>query len=965
MKGHTMRWIMMVAALFFMGAQAVMAQDADLDTLLNQLAPSTEATSDAPEATAAESAPEVAPAEAPEAAPATEPKAPAAAEKAPGAETDSALADLLGALKPEPEAKPEPEPAQPVEPGADAASEPAGDDAVAKPEVPVLSNPDIMVPASTLATEERIRRQAMEEEGKIALADGKKALDSKDYKAASDLFAMALKKIPGRPDTDEVRREATAGLAESAYMMARSALGRDNLEEAQAQAEVAKKIDPQGHGEEADKLIERVNARKADKRNQELARARQVDEKGGPEVLKKKDDVAELYEQGVRYFEVEEYDLAEQSFERALLKDPYHKDSMRFLKRIEDRRIKIAEVHRGATISGMMHEVRDGWNPPIRQDVSAPAKGTAATSVETISSARVLQDKMRKIMIPSIEFRQANIVDVISFLQEASIANDPDGYGVNIILKLEPGTTGQATTPLAPSAAPDASGGLGDLGGLGGLGGMGDLGGLGDLGGGSGLGATESSQTTIPLITMNLRRVNLLDALKYVTEVAGLKYRIEDTAVIITSRNAASGPIITRMYPVQPSFMDLVVQRSQETAAANPQRSGGEFIGIGGGETTMTGRSADDVKKFFMEVGVAFPQGSSISYNSSISNVIVANTAENLETFERILAALNVVPNQVEIEARFVEVAQSDLEAIGFEWLLTDSWEIATKNGPGPVTAQERIQVNGNGTSGGFTSGLRFFDLTSTGIAPSSHLDQNTSMMGQVLGVSSILTNPQLTMILHAISQMNGSDLLSAPRVTTRSGVNAQIRVVREIIYPTEFESEVSRFNAGGGAEGTDEQMVTIIPQGFETREVGVIMNVTPTVGPDGYTIDLTMVPEVSELVDWLQYGSQSESVSYNIPQPVFATRSVSTSIVVWDGHTVVMGGLMREQLSRVDDKIPLLGDIPLIGRLFRSEGEYSQKSNLLIFVTARLVNPAGNRIRKEGEAPMAVPSVPSGEAQP
>ncbi len=138
-----------------------------------------------------------------------------------------------------------------------------------------------------------------------------------------------------------------------------------------------------------------------------------------------------------------------------------------------------------------------------------------------------------------------------------------------------------------------------------------------------------------------------------------------------------------------------------------------------------------------------------------------------------------------------------------------------------------------------------------------------------------------------------------------------------------------------------------------------MILNVTPTVGPDGYTIDLTLVPEVTELVDWINYGTTFGEFQFFIPQPVFATRQITTSIVIWDGQTVVMGGLIREDMTRVSDKIPLLGDIPLIGRLFRTEGEYSRKKNLLIFVTARLVDPSGKTIRRGDTAAVAQPSVP------
>ena len=81
--------------------------------------------------------------------------------------------------------------------------------------------------------------------------------------------------------------------------------------------------------------------------------------------------------------------------------------------------------------------------------------------------------------------------------------------------------------------------------------------------------------------------------------------------------------------------------------------------------------------------------------------------------------------------------------------------------------------------------------------------------------------------------------------------------------------------------------------------------------------------------------------------QPVFATREVSTEVTVFDGATIVMGGLTRDEVKYVEDKIPVIGDLPGIGKLFRSEGETRQKRNLLIFVTANLVSPGGSPARQ------------------
>ena len=78
------------------------------------------------------------------------------------------------------------------------------------------------------------------------------------------------------------------------------------------------------------------------------------------------------------------------------------------------------------------------------------------------------------------------------------------------------------------------------------------------------------------------------------------------------------------------------------------------------------------------------------------------------------------------------------------------------------------------------------------------------------------------------------------------------------------------------------------------------------------------------------------------INQPIFSSRKVTTSVSVWDGQTVVLGGLMREDVQKTEDRTPILGDIPLVGRLFRTNVDQHIKRNLVIFVTARLVNPAG-----------------------
>jgi general secretion pathway protein D len=893
---------------------------------------------------AAESAPaeeSIAPVEAPAPAAIEETVAPAE-EPAPAAEEDM-LGDLFAAEPvAEAVAAPAEEPAPVADemtaaPAADSMDEGAEESAFISPvaskkaakEVEKIPAKEIKKIAKETAQQEEVRRQAAEADALKASEAGFRSLSDGDLIAAENSFSSALKNLPDRPQNNAVREQISWGLAEAQYLRARGMVQKnERLADARKLVDSALKAAPTHRGAQAlDKRLSKLEAIEA----MPKAPADQ------PATVEKAKTVEQMYDEARQWYMLKDYDRASSLFENILIRDPYHKSAMRYLRKIEADKFKLATYERDARVQGMMTEVRRSWSPPIRAQIEMPEDFARPGGVDSKPAAARLQDKMKTIIIPAVEFRQANINDVVNFLVEASLAADPDKEGVNIILNLGQGTGGApvaapvATAPAA--AAPTDDWGFG--------------------GEDFAAGAPTSGGGNVRDITLNLRRISMLDAIKYITEVAGLKYRIEDAAVIITPIDAPVGNIITRMYPVQPSFMDVIVERQ---TATSEERQDQEFTSMGG----RVNVTKSDVKDFFEKTGVKFPVGASITYNATISQLIVANTADNLETFERILQQLNVVPNQVEIEARFIEVDQTDLEELGLQWILNDNYEIATAtDGSGG-----RLQINGN--KNGLTQGNRNFAYNSgnLNIEPASALTKtaNQTMLGGILSASSVLTNPEMTVVIQALSQHGGTDLLSAPRVTTRSGVNAQIQVVKEIIYPTEFDVTQPTMNSDGNV--TMSPVVT--PGTFQTRETGVILNVTPTVGPDGYTIDLVMAPEVAELVDWIQYGSeitvetgiigarQQNTYLFNMPQPIFTSRNVTTSIVIWDGQTVVMGGLIREELTTIKDKVPILGDIPVLGWLFRSEGQYSKKKNLLIFVTARLVDPAGRPIHREGT--MAMP---------
>lgn len=163
---------------------------------------------------------------------------------------------------------------------------------------------------------------------------------------------------------------------------------------------------------------------------------------------------------------------------------------------------------------------------------------------------------------------------------------------------------------------------------------------------------------------------------------------------------------------------------------------------------------------------------------------------------------------------------------------------------------------------------------------------------------------------------------------------------------------------------------ITII---VEQLEFGPVLDVIPYVSADGYTVQMTIIPTVKEFLGYDDEAAsvfvpQAQSVGAGVggilsavqPFPRFSLRQVVTSAIVWDGQTVVLGGLISEDVARVKDKVPVLGDLPFAGRFFRSESTRSLKRNLMIFVTPTIIDPAGNRVHTDQDLPFAQTAFPA-----
>jgi general secretion pathway protein D len=615
------------------------------------------------------------------------------------------------------------------------------------------------------------------------------------------------------------------------------------------------------------------------------------------------------------------------------------------------------------TRSRMLWLTDRAWERPVRK-LTPAGRDTDGSSFGTNTAANskdAINNKLNKIIIDRMDLEDASIREVVDFLKQKSrqldnSTDDPKKKGVNIVLKL-----------ASPAAAPAPVDGQA-----------------------AEIPAAESGVTEDTKISIALKNVPLIEAVRYLTELSGLKYKIEPFAVSIIPLTENTEELVTKEYRVPPGFIPASAGESTASGPTPGSQPSGDS------NTRITGRR--NATQYFTEQGVPFPTGAFAQYIASGSKLIVRNTQAAVDLIDTIVeGATGVAPTQVEIESKFVEISQNNLNELGFDWMLgpfsigggvygdggTRAGAQALSSqyyenyplgnvGTNPLTAGNR---NGIGTSYNSAITANSLNALLEGIAQGT----NVASPG-VFGLAGVFTNPQFQMVIRALSQQKGVDLMSAPKVTTKSGIKATIKVIREFPYPTEFNPPQvpppasAQQNGGQGAAGivvTSGIVTPSTPSAFEKRDLGVSLEVEPQVGADNYTIDLSLSPEVVEFDGFVNYGSPIIGPRYDpalilagnpsgiepfvitpnvINQPIFSVRKVTTSVSIWDGQTVALGGLIREDVQKVNDKVPILGDIPLAGRLFRSNVDQKIKKNLIVFVTARLMNAEGQPLLQQDD---------------
>lgn len=802
---------------------------------------------------------------------------------------------------------------------------------------------------AAIADREVVRRQEALLLAEASEKKGDRAMERQDYEAAYANYLEAAERIPLGSAAAKQRQPVVQKFTKAALAYAEKLIrdGRFADAERVAKTILLPQFDPENRA--AVRLLSRLE--QPDYYNKTIT----------PSFAADREEVSKLLTEAQGFFDAGRFDLAMKRYEQVLLIDPYNVAARTGMERVQKEKSNYYASAYNETRSRMLWLADRAWERPVNRNL------VRATTVDTgrredVRGTEAITEKLNRIIIPRLDLRDTTVREAVEFLKQRSRDLDTTGNdagqrrGVNIVLKLTPSApppTAEGEETLPETSAP-------------------------------------VSGTADTRITMSLTNVPLIEALRYLTELANLRFKIEPFAVSIVPLTENVTDLVTREYKVPPGFI--------------PMGTGGDTGGFalpaaapGGDLTARRLQGRQDAKAYLESQGVEFPPGSFAQYLPAGSRLIVRNTPDALDLIDYLVeAAVGVQPTQVEIESKFVEVTQNDLSELGFNWLVGPlqignsgvfgsggTQGFGTNLAPTTPNPSAYPFFAGGVPIGQFpmTGGLR----TGVGVSPDAAITANsidalitglapgaTAAAPGIFGIAGIFTNPQFQVVIRALSQKKGVDLMSAPKVTTKSGRKATVRVVREFPYPSEFNPpEPPQAPTGSfeilvpvGSLISGGVVTPSTPIQFETRNLGVTLEVEPIIGPDNYTIDLNLSPEVVEFDGFINYGSPIRSarfVSVPVPtvvptivtpnvinQPVFSTRKVTTNVSIWDGQTVALGGLIREDIQKTKDKVPLLGDIPIAGRLFRSNVDQKIKRNLIIFTTARLMDAEGRPVRQE-----------------
>ena len=754
------------------------------------------------------------------------------------------------------------------------------------------------LPAASLTTSDLMareveRRNANRNLWSEDLNQAERLFQDGEWEAAQRKFERVADEAGTVAESSGYRERARVGVAKCLTARAMRSEQEGQTGEAGALLRQASQKDP------ANKALAR---KAADLQEKESRRADPF--QGNPAVtedlVQKTSEIKRLLSLADQLTETGQLKDARKALDDVLSIDRYNRVALGKIEKLEDQMLRTATKKYQASRTKALAMVSDAWMPPTPAAVREQAgKSTGAARP---SGAVATQRKLDEIIIPEVIFNERPIRSAIEELQALSVRWDtqsPDGSkGLDLVLRLPPAQQG-----FDPEAA---------------------------------------------TVSLEVRGTNLQQILEYVCRsVRGSeKFRFETEAnnvVVVLPISGAREGLEARTFDLPPSLV-----ANLKTAETDPAALGKLVLADMGVNTEIENSNA----VLFRETG----------------KLVVRTTPAELTKIELRIRDVGIdqVPEIYEIETKFLQFTENDVKnfTANISMQMYQNNLIPQTGSYSPVPAGQNYlpALPGAGGAGGGTSGLRGTSgLNANGVsvvALSSLLDPSyPQLASNQVGLNYQILGRGVSFVLQMLQNAIGKDLVAAPRVTVADGKTSKITIARRMYYPTSYTQPTVPTDDSGTGAGF---ILPSNPTGFEYRDVGVSTVVTAKSTANPGTVDLNFESLlVEDFEGFIDYGATIASVTEGPPAgqtipvateigqapflvPVFSKRSLQTRIRLEDGQTVGIGGLLAESVQLVDDSVPGLGDVPLLGRLFRSEASQKIKSNLVVFCTVRIIGPDG-----------------------
>jgi general secretion pathway protein D len=776
-----------------------------------------------------------------------------------------------------------------------------------------------------LSDRELAKRYQGVEEAQELLKKGDEAYRNERYAEAIEAFGGARELIPDAPVTIELRQAATERFATASIQRGRELVGKGDVNGARKLVDAV--LAPGVAPDHVDARCFRDQLDDPIRTNPALT----------AEHAKNVDEVRRALYTAEGAFNLGKFDEAKEHYKTVLRLDPTNAAARRGMERIASAKSDYQKSAYDHTRAEMLSRVDGAWELTVPPAV--PVVPTLATDAAAKGSIP-LSVKLDKIVFPSIDLEQISIEEALDFLRAKSVELDtqeldPARKGVNIAFNLRGGAEAEMEKKILAQR-----------------------------------------------FNLRLRNVPLSQVLRYINDQTHTSYSTDDFSVVIRPAGASATEMVSRTFRVPADFLATAGSTTASAAATT------DPFAEKPAETGLLSKRRGIIE-IFKEQGVTFPEGATASLNLATNTLLVRNTAANVDMISQIVEiAAQTEPVQVVVRVTAIKTEERRLEELGFDWLLNDFG----LGGGGPGSNDALALTGGTQGNGGdlsdipippsvisrrpITAGNRSGDeaISNSAIDDLIAISGTGSGLGNTkrrapgtLAVSGTVNSSDFQVIMRGLDQKKGIDLMAQPSVVTRSGQAASVNIVREFIYPTEYEppelpnSFGTTFTSGGGLGGSASTfpVTPATPTAFEKRDVGIILEVMPTVSADKRFVEIELNPSITDFDGFVNFGSPINSIGSDdsgdptrieitrnaILMPVFSTQRAKTNLTVADGATVVIGGMIEEKIENVEDKTPLLGDLPIVGRMFQSKAVAPVKKALIFLVNVQLVDPSGHPI--------------------